>query len=87
MNSHEYKKMSTSIFPQHLIEEYNLLEKVYKGCVWIKIRRSICGLPHSGKLANEYLQKKIAPYGYYEVTHSRTVDAYIMPNTIHPGSR
>ena len=38
--------------------------------MWIEIRRSIYGLPQSGKLANEYLQKKIAPHGYYEVKHT-----------------
>ena len=45
MNRYEYIKMPISIFPQHVIEEYNQLEKVYKGCVWIKTRRSIYGLP------------------------------------------
>ena len=63
-------KMPISIFPQHVIKEYNLLENFYKGCVWIEIRRSIYGLPQSVKLANEYLGKKIAPHGYYEVKHT-----------------
>ena len=70
MNRYEYMKMPISIFPQHVIEEYNLLEKVYKGCVWIEIRRSIYGLPQSGKLANEYLRKKIATHIYYELKHT-----------------
>ena len=70
MSRYEYMKMPITIFPQHVKEEYNLLEKVYKGCVWIEIRRSIYGLPQSGKLANEYLRKKIAPHGYYEVKHT-----------------
>ena len=35
MNHYEYMKMPISIFPQHVIEEYNLLKKLYKGCVWI----------------------------------------------------
>ena len=70
MNLYEYMKMTISIFPQHVIEEYNLLENVYKVCVWIEIRRSIYGLPQSEKLANEYLQKKLAPHGYYEVKHT-----------------
>ena len=38
--------------------------------MWIEIRRSIYGLPQSGKLANEYLLNKIAPHGYYEVKHT-----------------
>ena len=63
-------KMPITVFPQHVKEEYNLLGKVYKGCVWIEIRRSIYGLPQSGKLANDYLRKKIAPNGYFEVKHT-----------------
>ena len=70
MSRYEYMKMPITIFPQHVKEEYNQLEKVYKGCVWIEIGRSIYGLTQSGKLANEYLQKKIAPHGYYEVKHT-----------------
>ena len=38
--------------------------------MWIDIRRSIYGLPQSGKLANYYLRKKIAPHGYFEVEHT-----------------
>ena len=53
MNRYEYMKIPISIFLKHVIEEYNLLEKVYKGCVCIEIRRSIYGLPQPGKLANE----------------------------------
>ena len=70
MSRYEYMKMPISIFTKHVTEEYNLPEKVCKGCVWIEIRRSIYGLPQSGKLANEYLQKKIEPHGYYEVKHT-----------------
>ena len=46
------------------------MEKVYKGCIWIEIRRSIYGLPQAGKLANEFLRKKLAPHGYFEVNHA-----------------
>ena len=53
-------KMPIGIFPQHVVEEYNLMEKVYKGCIWIEIRRSIYCLPQAGKLANEFLRKKLA---------------------------
>ena len=41
-----------------------------QSCVWINIRRSIYGLPQSRKLANDYLRKKIAPHGYFEVKHT-----------------
>ena len=57
MDRFEYMKMPIGIFPQHVVQEYNLMEKVYKGYVWIEICRSIYGLPQAGKLANEFLKK------------------------------
>ena len=70
MDRYEYMKMPLSIFPQHVVDEYGLQEKAYKGYVWLEVRRSIYGLPQAGKLANEYLRKKLAPKGYYEVPHT-----------------
>ena len=34
------------------------------------ICRSIYGLPQSRKLVNDFLKKKLAPAGYYEVPHT-----------------
>ena len=70
MSRFEYMKIPITIFPQHVKEEYNLLEKVYKGCVWIEIRRSISVLTQSGRLANDQQRNKIAPHGYFEVKHT-----------------
>ena len=56
MDGYEYMKMPIEIFPQYVIEEYHLMEKVYKGCIWIEICRSIYGLPQAVKLANEFLR-------------------------------
>ena len=63
-------KIPIGIFPQHFIEEYHLMKKLYKGCIWIEICRSIYGLPQAGKLANEFLRNKLAPHGYFEVKHT-----------------
>ncbi len=38
--------------------------------IYLKIRRSIYGLPQVGALANAYLSEKLAPAGYYEVPHT-----------------
>eukprot|EP00978_Attheya_sp_CCMP212_P039595 scaffold207401_cov39-Attheya_sp.AAC.1 len=66
----EYMKMPITIFPQHIIDQYQLMGLVYKGYIWIEIKRSIYGLPQAGKLANEFLRQKLAPHGYYEVKHT-----------------
>jgi hypothetical protein len=70
MDRYEFMKMPITIFPQHVIDQYDLMSKVHKGYVWIEVRRSIYGLPQAGKLANDYLRKKLAPHGYYEVPHT-----------------
>ena len=70
MEGFEYMKMPIGIFSQHVIEEYHLMKKLYKGCIWIKFCRNIYGLPQAGKLANEFLSKKLAPHGYFEVKHT-----------------
>ena len=70
MKRFEYMKMPIGIFSRHVIQEYKLGEKVYKGYIWIEICRSMYGLPQAGKLANEFLNKKLAPHGYFEVKHT-----------------
>ena len=45
--------------------------------MWIEIRKSIYGLPQSEKLENDYLRKKIAPHGYFEVKHTPGLWTYI----------
>ena len=60
------------------------MEKVYKGCIWIEIRRSIYCLPQAGKLANEFLRKKLAPHGYFEVKHTPGLwNTHLPPPPIH----
>ena len=58
------------IFPPHLIDQYDLVRKAKNGKIYLEIRRLIYGLPQSGKLANYFLKKKLAPTGYYEVPHT-----------------
>ena len=45
-------------------------KKAKNGYVYVKIRRSIYGLPQAGKLANTDLKEHLAPYGYFEVAHT-----------------
>ena len=62
-------KFPFGIFPKHVIEQYNLLEKVHNGYFYIEIRNAIYGLPQAGRLANQLLKKRLKPAGYYEVPH------------------
>jgi hypothetical protein len=67
---YEYMKFPIALFPQHVIEQYNLATHVHKGFIYVEIRKAIYGLPQAGILANQLLRKRLAPAGYYEVAHT-----------------
>ena len=63
-------RLPLSEFPEHIIQQYNLRKKPKNGYVYVKIRRSIYGLPQEGALANKGLKENFTPHGYFEVTHT-----------------
>ena len=65
----EYTKIPLSIFPQHVINQYNLSQNAKDGFVYLDIRQAIYGLPQVGALANKLLRKYLAPAGYYKCAH------------------
>ena len=67
---YEYMKMPLSLFPPWTHIQYNLDEKALNGFVPWEIRKAIYRLPNTGRLANEQLQKKLDPAGFYEVAHT-----------------
>ena len=70
LERYEYMRMPLDIFPEHIVEQYDLKTVAYHKYIYLEIRRSINGLPQAGALANAYLSKKLAPAGYYEVPHT-----------------
>ena len=70
MDRYEYMHIPLDVFPQHVIDQYDLARHAKNRKVYLEIRRSIYGLPQSGKLANDFLQKKFGPVGYHEVPHT-----------------
>jgi hypothetical protein len=67
---YEYMKFPSALFPEHIIDQYNLATHVHKGFVYVEIQKAIYGLPQAGILANQLLHKRLAPAGYYEVAHT-----------------
>jgi hypothetical protein len=67
-----YKNMKTpiSLFPSWIVTQYNLLDKVVGGYVYLQMGKAVWGLPQAGILANKLLQKRLAPHGYYECKHT-----------------
>jgi hypothetical protein len=65
----EYMKMLLSRFPKEIIQKYNLNALAVDGWVYIEIRKGMYGLKQAGLLANQLLQTRVAPFGYYPALH------------------
>lgn len=70
MARYEYMKISIDIIPEDIIIRYKLKEKVHNGYVYVEIRKGMYGLPQAGKIANDDLQRQLAPHGYRPVKHT-----------------
>jgi hypothetical protein len=66
----EYMKMLLSRFPEEIVNKYNLNALADDGWVYIKIRKGMYGLKQAGLLANQLLQTRLAPFGYYPARHT-----------------
>jgi hypothetical protein len=66
----EYMKMLISRFPEEIIQKYNLNALAVDGWVYIENRKCMYGLKQAGLLANQLLQNRLAPFGYYPARHT-----------------
>jgi hypothetical protein len=66
----EYMKMLLSRFPEEIIQKYNLNALAVDGWVYIEIRKVMYGLKQAGILANQLLQTRLVPFGYYPARHT-----------------
>ncbi len=62
----KYMHIPIGMFPAWIVAQYDLLHKVVKGHIYLKMQRAVWGLPQAGILANKLLRKQLAPHGYYE---------------------
>lgn len=60
----EFMRMPSKIFPQEIIDKYNILDIVNDGWVYIHIKRGTYGLLQAGQLANNLLVKQMRSAGY-----------------------
>jgi hypothetical protein len=67
---YEYMQMLLSRFPEEILKKYNLKALAVDGWVYIEIRKGMYGLKQAGLLANQLLQKRLAPFGYYPDRHT-----------------
>jgi hypothetical protein len=66
----EYMQMLLSRFPEEIVNKYNLDALAIDGWVYIETRKGMYGLKQSVLLANQLLQTRLAPFGYYPVRHT-----------------
>jgi hypothetical protein len=62
---YEYMRLPISILPLDIIEKYDLTRLSVNGWVYMEIRKGVYGLKQAGLLANQLLQKRLKPFGYY----------------------
>ena len=60
MARYEYMRLEIPELPQDFIDEYKLHDKTTKdGYLYLEIRKCMYGLPQSGVLAQELLEKRL----------------------------
>ena len=63
----EYLRMKLSDMPENVIEQYNLREKASEdGYIFVAVKKGMYGLPQSGILAQELLEKRLNAHGYHQ---------------------
>jgi hypothetical protein len=66
----EYMTSPLALYPDWIIEQYDLKRHALNGKVHLELRRAVWGLPQAGILANEQLQQKLDPFGYHECVNT-----------------
>ena len=65
MKRYEYFRMKIELFPQDIIDQYDLTNKVdHNGNVHCEVRRGMYGLPQAGIIAQELLEERLKAAGY-----------------------
>jgi hypothetical protein len=67
---YEYMRLHLSIIPDEIITKYNLRAILVGGWVYLEICKGMYGLKQAGLLANQLLQQRWDPYGYYPARHT-----------------
>jgi hypothetical protein len=61
LDRYEYMRIPIGLFPLWIINQCDLMRKVYNGHIYMEMRRAVWGLPQAGILANKLLQKDLRP--------------------------
>jgi hypothetical protein len=70
MERYEYMRLPIDLLHEEIIAQYQLMDKVDRGFVYVEIRKGMYGLPQAGIIANQKLTKHLAKHGYRPTTHT-----------------
>jgi hypothetical protein len=70
LNRYEYMRMPLDLFPDNIVNHYNLRRKAKNGFVYMEIQKGMYRLPQARILANKLLKKWLALHGYFEQPHT-----------------
>ena len=74
MKRYKYFRMKLDLFPQDIIDKYDLASKVdQNGNVHCEVRQGMYGLPQAGIIAQELLEEQLQKAGY---TQSKLTPGY-----------
>jgi hypothetical protein len=68
--TYEYMILPLTILPLDIIEKYDLKRLAIKGWVYLEFRKGVHSLKQASHLANQLLQKRLKPFGYYPARHT-----------------
>jgi len=59
LDYYEYMKMPLNLFPQWIIDQYDLNKHAVVGMIHIEMQKPVWGLPQAGILANKKLRQEL----------------------------
>ncbi len=69
LDQYKYMQMPLKLFPDDIINHYNLCEKALNGYVYMEIQHGMYGSPQADILANKLLSQRLRRHSYFEVQH------------------
>ena len=67
LKRHEYLRLKLADMPPDVIEYYDLRKLATPdGSIYVRVKKGMYGLPHSGLLAQELLEERLGKDGYYQ---------------------
>jgi hypothetical protein len=66
LDQYKYMKILLVLFLEWIKQQNNLNSLALNGFIYLKMRRTVWGLPQAGILANKLLWKCLLPNGYFE---------------------